>query len=137
VRSPEDLWKRDRLHEPLISLPPDEPTCRLFQQELQRRKVEWFTGLELNSQELVARYVAEGFGIGLVLLLPNAPTPPGTRILELSDFPKIPYGALWLGRISPLQDLVIKEIEEIARGMRACETPARKGRTATRARAKE
>jgi len=132
LRSPDDLWTRDRLHEPLISLPGDEPTCRRFQQELQRRKVEWFPGLELNSQELVARYVAEGFGIGLVLMPPNAVTPPGTRILELSDFPKIPYGALWLGRLSPLQSLVLKEIEEIARGMQTAEAPARSSRTAKR-----
>ena len=132
VRSAEDLWQRDRLHEPLISLPSDEPTCRRFQQELQKRKVEWFTGLELNSQELVARYVAEGFGIGLVLLPPNAPTPPGTRVLELKDFPTIPYGVLWLGRNSPLQNLVLNEIEGIARGMQAPAAPAPKERVAKR-----
>lgn len=128
LRSAEELWKRDRLHEPLISLPGDEPTCRRFQQELQKRKVEWFPGLELNSQELVARYVKEGFGIGLVLLPSNATPPPGTRILELKDFPTVPYGALWLGRLSPLQSLVLQEIEAIARGMQSGETPARKAR---------
>lgn len=136
LRSAEDLWKRDRQHDPLITLPADEPTCCRFQQELQKRKVEWFTGLELNSQELVARYVAEGFGIGLVLLPPKTAAPAGTRLLELHDFPKIPYGALWLGRLSPLQDLVVKEIEEIASGMRAFETPATEGRKRTGQRAK-
>jgi len=122
LRSVETLWKRDRLQEPLISLPPDEPTCRSFQQELQKRKVEWYPGLELNSQELIARYVAEGFGIGLVLLPPGTPPPPGTKALELPGFPMISYGALWLGRLSPLQSMVLDEMENIARTMRAEES---------------
>jgi DNA-binding transcriptional LysR family regulator len=119
LRSAEELWKRDRLHEPLISMPSDEPTCRRFQQELQKRKVEWFPGLELNSQELIARYVSEGFGIGLVLLPPRAKTPAGTRVLELTDFPKVSYGALWLGTLSPLQQMVLEEMQKIAESMTA------------------
>jgi DNA-binding transcriptional LysR family regulator len=114
LRTPDALWRRDRLDEPLISMPADEPTCRIFQQELHKRKVEWFPTLELNSQELVARYVAEGFGIGLVLQRPRAAAPAGTRALVLSDFPKIGYGALWFGALSPLQELVLSELEATA-----------------------
>ena len=114
LRSAASLWERDRLQEPLITLPPDEPTCRRFQQELQRRGVEWFPTLELNSQELVARYVTEGFGIGLVLLPPQSAVPKGTRALPLTDFPQVSYGALWLGTLSPFQETILQEIQALA-----------------------
>ena len=128
LRSADALWKRDRLDEPLIAMPADEPTCRAFQQELHRRKVEWFPSLELNSQELVARYVAEGFGIGLVLQPPAASAPPGTRALVLTDFPKIGYGALWFGALSPLQEMVVTELEAMARVMHQQAPPSRTAR---------
>lgn len=119
LRSADALWKLDRITEPLIALPPDEPTCRCFQQELQRRKLEWFPELELNSLDLVARYVAEGFGLGLVILPPGKTAPPGTRALELTGFPKIEYGALWFGTLTPFQQQVLEEIKvmaEVTRG---------------------
>ncbi|MDQ3625365.1 MAG: LysR family transcriptional regulator [Verrucomicrobiota bacterium] len=117
LKSASVLWKRDRIHLPLIALPADEPTCRAFQQELHRRKVEWFASVELNSQELVTRYVTEGFGVGLILVPPGGIAGPGTRLVELPGFPTIPYGALWLGKLSPLQDVVLKEVQAIASAM--------------------
>lgn len=117
LRAADALWKRDRIEEPLIAMPTDEPTCRTFQHELHRRKLEWFPSLELNSQELVGRYVAEGFGIGLVLQPPGAKAPAGTRALELTDFPKIAYGALWFSALSPLQEMVLAELEATARAL--------------------
>ncbi len=117
LRSADSLWKCDRLQEPLITLPPDEPTYRLFQQELQKRGVEWFPSLELNSQELIGRYVAEGFGIGLVLLPPNESAPQGTRALPLTDFPQVSYGALWFGTLSPFQQTILEEIQKMAEAM--------------------
>lgn len=117
LKSAAALWKRDRIELPLIALPPDEPTCRAFQQELHRRKVEWFASIELNSQELVTRYVTEGFGVGLILVPPDATAGPGTRTIDLPGFPSIPYGALWMGKLSRLQDLVLKEVQAIASAM--------------------
>lgn len=114
LRSADALWQQDRLKDCLISLPPDDPACRCFQQELQKRHVEWFPGLELNSQELITRYVAEGFGIGLGILPPGAPAPAGTRVLPLNDFPRVPYGALWLGTLSPFQRTVVEEVRRMA-----------------------
>lgn len=114
LKSADPLWKRDRMDECLISLPADEPTCRLFQQELQRRNVEWFPGLEVSSQELVARYVAEGFGIGLGLLPSGARAPKGTRIVPLDDFPRVPYGVLWMGSLSPFHQKFLEEMKVMA-----------------------
>ena len=114
LASADELWQRDRIAEALISGPADGAVCRLFQIELQRRKAEWFPSLELNSQELIARYVAEGFGIGLVLVEPGVSAPRGTRLLPLRGFPTIPYGLLWTGIPSPLQKAFFEEAQALA-----------------------
>ena len=114
VTSADDLWQQDRITAPLITGPADSAVCRLFQIELQKRKAEWFSSLELNSQELIARYVAEGFGIGLVLVEPGAAAPAGTRLLPLRGFPTVPYGLLWIGVLSPLQKVFCQEAQAVA-----------------------
>jgi DNA-binding transcriptional LysR family regulator len=104
------FWERDRIDLPLIALCEDEPVCRLFQAELAKRKVEWFPSLEVPNQELIVHYVSQGFGAGLILAanLKSAP-PAGTRRLVLTDFPVIPYGALWLGNSNELQLAFVEE----------------------------
>lgn len=114
VASAEKLWKQDRIADPLIAGRADGAIHRLFQAELQKRKVEWFPSMELTSQELIARYVAEGFGIGLMLVEPGAAAPPGTRLLALTGFPTIPYGLLWTGNLSPLQRTFCEEAQALA-----------------------
>jgi DNA-binding transcriptional LysR family regulator len=114
LASADELWQRDRICEPLITGPSDGAVCRVFQMELQKRKVEWFPTLELNSQELIARYVAEGFGIGLVLIEPGTSPLPGVRLIPLHGFPPIPYGLLWRGILSPLQKTFVHEAQALA-----------------------
>ena len=111
------LWEADRIDEPLITGLATDAICRLFQAELQKRKLEWFPSIELNSQELIARYVAEGFGVGLVLLEPGVPLAKGVRLLPLTDFPKIPYGLLWSGILSPLQNAFMREAQALAESL--------------------
>ncbi|HEY3901871.1 MAG TPA: LysR family transcriptional regulator [Chthoniobacter sp.] len=123
--SDEQIWKQDRISEPLIGWPKDHPIWRVFQVGLQKRKAEWFPSLELNSQELMARYVTEGFGIGLVLVEPGAPPFPGTRLLELTSFPTIPYGLLWTGSLSSLQKAFFEEAEALAAAVAAREDDRR------------
>jgi DNA-binding transcriptional LysR family regulator len=113
---PEALWKQDRITEPLIAGPSDNAVCRLFQSELQKRDIEWFPSIELNSQEMITRYVAEGFGIGLVLSEPGLPAmDDDVRVLPLKGFATVPYGLLWLGVLSPLQRAFVQEAENVAR----------------------
>jgi DNA-binding transcriptional LysR family regulator len=114
LKSPDDLWKKDRIDQPLITASHDPEFQRLFQAELRRREVEWFPSIEFISQELVARYVVEGFGIGLVLVEPGVATPKGTRLLPLDGFPSIPYGVLWTGVQSPLQRAFLDEAQALA-----------------------
>ena len=102
VQTPEDLWQRDKIEEPLISLPANEMLCKIFQQELSRRGVDWFPSIEVSSLNLVETYVANGYGIGLSLALPQAKPPAGIRQIVLSDFPPVTLGALWAGKPTPL-----------------------------------
>lgn len=108
-----EILGRDRIDLPLITLPRGEPAVIAFQQELQRRKIEWFPMLELASLDLVARFVAEGHGVGLVLDIPGAKRPPGVRALPLVDFPEISFHALTLANRSPMVDLFIEEAERV------------------------
>ncbi len=108
------LLGRDHIREPLISLPADDPISRQFQNALQRRRIDWFPSIELTTHELVSRYVAEGFGIGVIVQPPGTSPPPGTRILPLPDFPTIPCGALWLGALTPAQKLLLDEVAKLS-----------------------
>ena len=118
IRSAEELWKQDRIREPLVTGMQSDVICQLFQRELQRRKVEWFASIELASQQLIARYVAEGFGIGLVVMEPGVACPPGIRSYPLLDFAFIPYGCLWVGILSPLQKAFLEEADALAASLK-------------------
>jgi DNA-binding transcriptional LysR family regulator len=119
VKSPEDLWNEDRIAESLITVSEDDSVCRLFQAELQKRKIDWFPSIQVNSQELITRYATEGFGIGLILFEPGFPAPAGVRVLPLSDFPSVPYGLLWTGVLSPLQSAILAEAQALADSLSA------------------
>jgi DNA-binding transcriptional LysR family regulator len=106
-RTAKELWQQDKIKETLISLPPYELVPKLFQQAMTRRGVDWFTGIEVSSMELVQTYVAKGYGIGVSVVLPQAKYPPEIRWLPLEDFPAIPVGALWLGKPSPIVQTVL------------------------------
>lgn len=118
IKKAEQLWKMDRIELPLITVPSYDPQCLQFQQELQRRKIEWFPSLELNSLDLVHHYVAEGFGVGLVPVLIDRALPKGTRLVPLEGFPDLPYAALWMGKLTPLLEAVMEEVQGIAAGLR-------------------
>ena len=107
------ILRQDRMEEPLICVDAVDALCRAFQQELQQRKIVWLPGLELASLDLVACYVAQGFGIGLVVDQPNFPPPPGTRRLRLAGFPPTSYAAMWLGKSSPMVDAFLEESAQL------------------------
>jgi DNA-binding transcriptional LysR family regulator len=112
-----EILDLDRIDLPLVTLPRGEPAVVAFQQELQRRKIEWFPMLELASLDLVARFVAEGYGAGLVLDIPGATRPPGVRALPLPGFPEVSFHALTHGNRVPMVDLFIEEAERVIAGL--------------------
>jgi DNA-binding transcriptional LysR family regulator len=109
----EKILERDRIDVPLVSLPASEPMCRLFQQELRKRSLEWPASLELGSLELVSRYVAEGYGVGLTVDSP-ALHADGVRLLPLADFPKVPFGIIWMGSLSSAGDHLVEAARAVA-----------------------
>jgi DNA-binding transcriptional LysR family regulator len=98
LKSAEELWARDRIDDKLITVPSNEPIRRAFQEGLAKRKVDWFTGIEVSTVDLVQTYVANGYGIGVTVLIPKATFHPQVRLLPLPDFPVPIFGVLWQGR---------------------------------------
>jgi DNA-binding transcriptional LysR family regulator len=109
IKSSAELWKRDRIDEPLIALPASEGICRHFRRELEKRDIDWFPSLEVSSLGLVEAYAANGFGLGLGIHIPKAEHPPKVRPLPLTEFPPIVVGALWTGKRTALMNCFIEE----------------------------
>ena len=109
----EELWRRDRIEEPLICLPAAEAICRHFQQGLSRLGVDWFPGIEVSSLDLIETYVANGFGIGISVVLPGTAVSPKVRLLPLpeSAFAPVVVGALWRGKTSALLQTFLDEMQ--------------------------
>jgi DNA-binding transcriptional LysR family regulator len=112
-----EILERDRIDLPLIALPKNEPACRIFQKELQTRGIDWYPAYELASLELITRYVASGFGVGLALEIPGASQPPGVRALRLPGFPEVLFGGFTNGPPGELANRFLDEAQNLASSM--------------------
>ena len=119
IKSAADLWARDRIEETLISLPTNESIYKSFQRGLTKLGVDWFTGIEVSTVELVQTYVANGYGIGLSISVPKAPVAPGLRVLPLEEFEPVNFGLLWQGKPDPLAQAFIGIVQRITQGLAA------------------
>jgi DNA-binding transcriptional LysR family regulator len=119
LKSTAELWKRDKIEEPLISLVPTEAITRNFAEGLRKREVEWQPRFTMNSIELVETYVAHGFGWGVSVTIPNVPVPAGLRQIPLEGFDPITVGVMWVGKPSPVMETFISVMEERARAIHA------------------
>jgi DNA-binding transcriptional LysR family regulator len=111
ITSAEQLWRRDRIEEALICLPGAEALCKNFQRGLARLGVDWFPGIEVSSVDLIETYVANGFGVGLSVRVPDAKISPKVRTVPLPDFAPVILGALWRGKTSALLQAFLDEIQ--------------------------
>lgn len=114
IKSADELWKRDRIDEPLIALPLNELICRHFQETLQRKGVEWFPSVEVSSLNLIQAYVEQGYGIGLSIRMPGVEVSNKVRVLELSDFLPLTAGVLWRGKATALITAFLDEMQKRA-----------------------
>ena len=111
VTAARQLWEQDKIAEPLICLPAAEALCKNFQQGLARLGVDWFPSMEVSSVDLIETYVANGFGIGLSVQVPNTRLLPTVRGLPLPDFAPVILGALWRGKTSALLQAFLDEFQ--------------------------
>jgi DNA-binding transcriptional LysR family regulator len=105
------LWRRDKITETLICLPADEWMSRIFQQGLSKMGVDWFPGIETSALDLIAIYVAGGFGLGVSVAIPQLSFPANVRAISLPDFPPVVVGALWRGKAKPLLQACLDEFQ--------------------------
>ena len=110
-KSAADLWAQQTIEEPLISLPTTEPMSKSFQRGLQRLKVDWPVSIEASSMELVTRYVANGYGVGLNTGATEVVRHPEVRVLPLEGFEPIEMAALWTRETSPVLRTFLEEAQ--------------------------
>jgi DNA-binding transcriptional LysR family regulator len=115
VKSACELWKRDRIDEPLICVGANELISREFQQHLAKMGLDWFPSIEVSTINLVTAYVKNGYGIGLSLEIPNTVLPPEVRPVILPEFPTMTIGALWRGKITALGQAFLDELQKRAK----------------------
>jgi DNA-binding transcriptional LysR family regulator len=123
LTSAQELWQRDRIEETLITVPSNEPISRAFQDGLARLKVDWFTGIEVSTVEMVQTYVANGYGYGVTVAVPKMKYHPEVKILPLEGFEMVTFGVLWQGRWNSLLDAFFKILENGARRLMSGENP--------------
>ena len=111
----EQLWKRDKILDPLICLPPGELLCKQFQQKLTELGVDWFPSIEASSADLVETYVKNGLGIGVSVAVPKKTVPENILVLPLPGFPPVIIGAMWRGRTTQLLQVFLNEFQARAR----------------------
>jgi DNA-binding transcriptional LysR family regulator len=117
LKSAAELWKLDKIDQPLICLPAHETMTKNFQARLAELDVEWFPSIEASSADLVESYVASGLGIGVAVQVPGQPLAKNVRALPLPDFPAAVIGALWRGKTTPLLDAFLDMARQRAEEM--------------------
>ena len=127
VKAAGDLWAQDPVREPLICLPAGEVITKLFYRGLRQLKVEWPTSIEASSTDLVQRYVANGYGIGVTVQVPALPWAKGVRVVPLPGFGPVEIVAMWCQSSTALHQEVRAAITERARQLFPA-APARRRR---------
>jgi DNA-binding transcriptional LysR family regulator len=107
VRSAVELWRQGTVEAALIALPESESVVRRFRRGLQRHGVQWPTTIEASSLEAITAYVANGYGFGLNVGLPEVVKHPQVRVLPLEGFEPLEIAALWVGEPSALVEEVL------------------------------
>ena len=128
LSSTRELWTTGAARQPLISYGEHQTLTRQFHNELRRRGHQWTVAIEASSMDLVETYVAEGFGIGLSVEVPETHPRPGVKALPLSGFAPLIVAALWQGKLPPLPAAFLELIKARAVELRGKGKPEPKVR---------
>jgi len=111
IRSIDELFETQKITEPLICLPADEPLTKIFRTGLADAGLDWHTTLEVNSFDLAEKFAAKGFGFGISVVSPSSKREPGVRTIPLPGFPALKIGVLWQGKLEGLLKTFVEGIE--------------------------
>jgi DNA-binding transcriptional LysR family regulator len=117
TKSAHELWEQDRINQKLITVPANEPMWKSFQEGLARHKVDWPTGFEISTVELIQTYVVAGYGIGLSVGVPKFKYHPQVRVLPLEGFEPLDFGVLWQGKLTPIMGACIEVVKETVKAL--------------------
>ncbi|HEX2861614.1 MAG TPA: LysR family transcriptional regulator [Lacunisphaera sp.] len=115
LKSAAELFAQKRIAEPLICLEPRSNVVQRFFQELKTHGASWPHVVEATSLDLVTRYVANGDGIGLNVLVDRKARLQGVKIIPLPGFSPLTMGALWRGQPSDTVQAVIAGVRQYAK----------------------
>lgn len=113
IKSSETLWANGRIQEALIALGPNELICQQFQQQLARMGISWVPKLEMDSLELIEKYVEAGYGLGLSVRLPDRKLSSKVRAIELPGFPPVRLGLLHRGQSNAENKVLLAFLGEV------------------------
>ena len=111
LKTADELWEQDHIEETLITIPTNQVICRAFQEGLAKRKVDWFSGIEVSTLALAETYVEKGYGLAVIVGIPDVIYKSQVRTVPLHDFPKVPFGVLWQGFQSPVLAHFLKVVQ--------------------------
>jgi DNA-binding transcriptional LysR family regulator len=114
LKTAQELWEQDHIEETLITIPTNQVICRAFQEGLAKRKVDWFSGIEVSSLSLAETYVEQGYGLAVIVGIPEVSYKSEVRALPLSGFPEVPFGVLWQGIQTPILAHFLKVVQATA-----------------------
>jgi len=123
LKDARQLWEQDKIEETLITFQEEDPVQLHFQRELQKRQIDWFCGIEVNSATLFECFVAAGYGIGLAVASPGFRPRAGVRVIPLPDFKPVNIGVIWSARLSPIAQHFLAELEAEAKNLNASALP--------------
>lgn len=105
-------WRGRESDKPLIGLPENELISKIFAKSLSALNISWPVSIEVNSLDVIKKYVAMGFGAGIGVRIPGAKTLAGVRMIELKDFPPLLVGAIYQDKLKPVAELFLNNVRK-------------------------
>lgn len=114
-RTAREFWRTRDADTPLISPPATETISRLFQRGLEDRGWAWPPAIVASSLATVARYVANGHGVGISVA--DGACWAGVRLVPLEGFPSVEIAALQCGHGSAVVESALVAMRDYVRAM--------------------